>query len=126
MKKFDLDAALKGAPVITKNGLPARVICTDAKGKYPLVALILEDNLEVPVKYALDGKRHIENKGNYDLFMVTVKKKGYINIWEHENGKKWAEGIFSTRDEAEKNKEITAIYNAQKVYISTIDIEWEE
>lgn len=27
---------------------------------------------------------------------------------------------------AEKNKEITAIYNAQKVYISTIEIEWEE
>ena len=25
-----------------------------------------------------------------------------------------------------KNKEITAIYNAQKVYISTIEIEWEE
>jgi hypothetical protein len=58
--------------------------------------------------------------------MDVVKKKGYINIWEHENGKKWTEGIFSTRDEAEKNKEITAIYNAQKVYISTIEIEWEE
>lgn len=131
MKKFDLEAALKGEPVITKNGLPARIICTDAKGKYPIVALISKniDNKETREdvqRYTLEGLSLIKSNSEIDLQMADVKKKSYTNIWEGENGKRYVEGVFSTRDEAEKQKIITSINNTGNIYIATIEIEWEE
>lgn len=47
-KPFDLEAAKAGAPVITRDGRPARIICWDlannSEYNYKLVALIKEDD----------------------------------------------------------------------------------
>lgn len=131
MKKFDLESALKGEPVITKDGRPARIICTDAKGKYPIIALLSKkrDNgeiIEYVSCYTLEGNFQIGCNSELDLQMANVKKKSYTNIWEGENGKRYAEGVFSTRGEAEKQKILTLILNHNIVYITTIEIEWEE
>lgn len=126
MKKFDLEAALKGEPVVTKEGAPARIICTDAKGDLPIIALVSNKGVEYPEKYTLDGKFYTKGESVYDLYMDDVKKKSYTNIWEGKNGKRYAEGVFSTKDEAEKQKIITSINNTGNIYISTIEIEWEE
>lgn len=46
MKKFNLEEAKAGKPVITRDGSEARIICFDMKNDlYPIVALI-EDGLE--------------------------------------------------------------------------------
>lgn len=57
-------------------------------------------------------------------YLWVVKKRGYINIWHYKDGKRRAEGIFSTREEAENHQKTTGLY--EKVYIKTIEIEWEE
>lgn len=42
MKQFNLEEYLKNPSrkVVTRDGRNARIICTDAKGKYPIVALM--------------------------------------------------------------------------------------
>ena len=42
MKQFNLDEYLKNPTkkVITRDGNSVRILCTDAKGKYPIIALI--------------------------------------------------------------------------------------
>lgn len=58
-KPFNLDLALKGHPVVTRDGKhPARIVCTDVKGKYPLLVLLedVEYDEEWPERYTLDGK----------------------------------------------------------------------
>lgn len=129
MKNFDLEAALKGAPVITGGNHPARIICTDAKGNLPIIALISNNGVENPVKYTLDGRYYTKGASGYDLYMDVVKKKGYINIWKNKYGENLAEGIFSTREEAVdlSNKINSAIsYRKEATYVNTIEIEWEE
>lgn len=40
MKQFDLEKAIAGEPVVTRNGSPVRILCTDRVGdQYPIVAL---------------------------------------------------------------------------------------
>lgn len=45
MREFDLEKAKAGAGVCTRSGNKARIICFDAKGMYPIVALI-EDRVD--------------------------------------------------------------------------------
>lgn len=42
LKPFDLEAAKQGKPVCTRDGRKARIICFDAKGNNPIVALIYD------------------------------------------------------------------------------------
>jgi hypothetical protein len=82
-KKFDLEAAKNGAPVITRDGKPARIICFDLKyGKYPLGVAVDYGEHEDIKTYSVDGVFRVGRKDNkLDLSMAPVKKKGWINIY---------------------------------------------
>lgn len=43
-------------PVQTRDGYKTRIICTDAKGDYPIVALVTHGEVEVAWAYRSDGK----------------------------------------------------------------------
>ena len=59
MKQFNLDEYLENPSrkVITRDGKNARIICTDAKNNYPIVALIETSNGKErqPCGYKKDG-----------------------------------------------------------------------
>lgn len=76
MKKFDLEAALKGAPVITRGNHPARIICTDAKGNLPIIALISNNGVENPVKYTLDGRYYTKGHLVMTYTWMLLRRKG--------------------------------------------------
>lgn len=57
MRPFDYNDAKNGAPVCTRDGRKARIVCWDAKGNFPLLALVLKDGVEEPYFYT--------NKGEY-------------------------------------------------------------
>lgn len=73
MKKFNLDKAKKGAPICTRDGKNARIICTDAKGDYPVIALIEESNsnYEWPMAYCENGMHF--KKGDKDVYDLMMK-----------------------------------------------------
>lgn len=58
MKNFDLEAAKAGAPVCTRAGFPARIICSDARNEeFPIVAMVFitHHDKETPQLYRTDG-----------------------------------------------------------------------
>ena len=83
MKPFDLEQAKAGAPVITRNGCTARIICFDRADDdgYSLVALLQLDKGIERVTTHTDQGRYCKEPGNdYDLFMSPVKKECWVNV----------------------------------------------
>jgi len=74
---FNLEAAKRGAPVQTRSGSPARIICFDAAGPEPLVVLLRQDDPEMgsfgyeePWAYSAAGAFEDGRSGSLDLVMA--------------------------------------------------------
>ena len=120
MKEFNLEEFKKdpSKKVVTRDGREVRIICTDMKSEYPLIALVTEkDNTESPFVYTKNGRYFFEETNN-DLFFATTKREGWINVYSEQEYRHPGENIFATKEDAIKYKDIN--------YIATIKIEWEE
>ena len=127
MKQFSLEEYLKNPQkkVITREGLPVRIICTDKvcddKGSQKLIiALVNFGNKEVAYSYSSDGISAPELP-KFDLFFVSEKKEGWVNIYKYNLGITPGSQVYNTKEEAE-----AAIGSGLVDYISTIKIQWEE
>ena len=123
MKQFNLEEYLaKPRKVITRDGRNARIICTDAKNDYPIVALIETPNgrERQPCGYKKDGTYIIGEKLSCDLFFAPEKKEGWLNIYRSESGFYLRGNPYKSKEEAE------SAAGDKSYYISTIKIEWEE
>ena len=85
MKQFNLEEYLKNPSrkVVTRNGRKVkRILCTDAMGQYPIVALVaaLDDNIETAFSYTKDGHFYPGEKHIYDLFFGQEKHEGWVNV----------------------------------------------
>lgn len=120
MKPFDLQKALAGEPVVTRDGKPVTQITKfDANERRYCVAAVIDCEIET---FSIDGKFRIEDISQYDLFMATktVKKEGWVNLYKGFDGKYPVTGstIFDTKDDA--------INQRSASFITTVKIEWEE
>lgn len=74
---FTLDAWLKdkSQKVETRDGRPSRIICTDRKFGYPIIALAYnkDEDKEVYINADYSGKSQCESKD--DLFLVTPEEE---------------------------------------------------
>ena len=126
MKQFSLEEFKKNPnrKVVTRSGLPVRIVCTDKKGDYPVVALVKKsDNSEDVNSFRENGLYLEGNEVNVDLFFDTEKKEGYINLYRS----KLFSGMFQTsvhvlsKDVAERE---AAKYPDD--FIATAHVTWEE
>ena len=124
MKQFNLGEYLKNPSrkVVTRDGRNVRILCTDAKGDYPIVALIatLDGSIEFVCKFKKDGHflDNDDNNSNLDLFFVPEKHEGWINVYR--NGEHlWCGDIKRTETEAKE-------FENSEFYITSIKIEWKE
>jgi hypothetical protein len=84
-RKFDLNAAINGAKIQTRNGYPARIICNNAVSLYPVIALVMQERGEELLTYTREGKRFGHTIiSNYDLVMVPERR--YINVYRDPKG----------------------------------------
>ena len=124
MKQFSLEEYLKNPSqkVVTRDGRQVRIICTDYKSEYPLIALVTDkkDNTESPFVYTKNGRYFFEETNN-DLFFAPVKKEGWINIYRLKDDTRTIGCLFKSEEEANLHK-----YDRASKYIKTIKIEWEE
>ena len=124
MKPFNIEDHLKNPTrrVVTRGGRPARIIRTDARGEYPVVALVEYDDASDDYTYTKDGIFSIGGSGEEDLFFAPEKHEGWVNLLKDLNGDAFVGSpiIYETKENAEKDgKECNN-------YISTAKIEWEE
>ena len=119
MKEFNLEAAKNGDPIITRDGHRARIITFDAKGNYPIVALIEYSDSEFSASFDYQGRYLEDREGSLDLFIDKAAHVGFVNIYRNEvnitTGK-----VFDTFDSAKERGQL------EKGYIATVRIWWEE
>ena len=126
MKEFNLTEYLKNPSqkVVTRDGREVRIICTDAKGDEPIIALVYNNvrKEENVYTYSRDGYFYNNNKDFcLDLFFAPIKREGWINIYRFKDDTRTIGCLFKSEEEAKLHK-----YDKASVYIKTIKIEWEE
>lgn len=122
MKQFNLREYLENPSrkVITRDGKPARIICTNANSPYPIIALYCDEaGIEYVCSYKKDGSFSKNWKSDKDLFFAPEKKEGYVNLFRQITGINTG-FVFNTKEEAEKSAK--SLPN----YITTTKIEWED
>ena len=121
MKEFNLEEYLKNPSqkVVTRDGREVRIICTDVKGEYPIVALVPVKQGELVYRYLRNGRQLTYTDSPLDLCFPTTKREGWVNIYTNNSRRDRIAGdIFPSEKEAKEGKTIG--------YITTIKIEWEE
>ena len=125
MKQFSLEEFKKNPnrKIVTRDGRPVRIVCTDSKNTYPIVALVSNGEVESTENYMPDGS-YLENEENkFDLFFDVPLKHGWVNLYRTEKGMIIFGNVRETKEDALDELENTA--NICK-HIDTIHIEWEE
>lgn len=122
MKPFNLEEYLANPSrkIMTKEGKPVRIICTDVKGaSYSVLALVDKGDYEAPTLYTKKGEYSLGTEGSYDLFFAPEKHEGWVNVYKSESNRSLGAGIWQTEEEAKK-------WEGAADYVTTIKIEWEE
>jgi hypothetical protein len=69
-------------PVQTRDGRPARILCTDAKSSFPIIALVtMFDGSEAAHPYYAEGNSRSSSIHPFDLVNVPVKRTITVRRW---------------------------------------------
>ena len=101
---------------MTRDGRNARIICTDAKALYPIIALVESPNHvdEIASSYTKDGYFSPGEEYDCDLFFASEKHEGWVNIYPQGR----LGGLYGSAEKAKQN--------AGSALIAIVKIEWEE
>ena len=125
MKPFNLEEYLANPSrkIVTREGNPARIICTDAKfEKYQVLALITKkDGQEMLATLETSGKFRSGYDSHLDLFFATEKHEGWLNIYHNESGFYLRGNPYKSKEEADEVAKAN-----YKTFCTTVKIEWEE
>ena len=123
MRRFNLEEYLKDTSkeIITRDGRKTRIICTDAKGDRPIIALVerFDGDVEDSHSYTKDGNFCVDREHINDLFFVSKRYEGWVNVYRDvvKDSEPYCGKIFASEEEAK----------SKGVCISaTVKIEWEE
>ena len=123
MRFFNLDEYLKNPSqkVVTRDGRNVRIVCTNAKQDYPIIALVkINEETETTIYLKENGRWNEGVEDEWDLFFEHTKKEGWVNIYDITRIN-CISRIYKTKEEAE-----TIGKGCKSGYITTIKIEWEE
>ena len=125
MEQFNLNEYLADTSrkVVTRDGKPVRILCTDARRGDPIVALVSDKSIDYLFTYHKDGTETKDTGGSRDLFFDVEKKSGWVNVYKYkiaDTDQLEASCIFSTKEEAEFCR------GDNQNYVATTKIEWEE
>lgn len=83
MKPFNLEAALRGEPVVTRGGHKAKIIgyVPEAQPAFRLVVFV-EDNNRIPAVRTESGRVWDDEEMNGDLFMAAKKRTVWVNLYK--------------------------------------------
>ena len=127
MEQFDLEKYLANysRKVVTRDGCPVRILCTDKKSyNEQIVGLIMGNNgMEFISTWTQQGKSFFNSDTPNDLFFAPEKHEGYVNVYRSldKDCAYYLGNIYNSKAEAEDARE-----NKKFKYIDTIKIEWEE
>jgi hypothetical protein len=92
MKPFNLEEALAGKPVITRDGKEARMIYQSLVNEKPLLCSVYLTDKESYISYCSDGKQYSNATCSNDLFMKPEKQTFWMFISNQQQQK--FNGVF--------------------------------
>ena len=127
MKQFDLKEYLANPSrkLVTGDGRKVKILCTNRKSTYPIVALVENHDSDNESVYSyrengLYSMFSLSEENN--LFFAPEKHEGWVNLYKLANKDcaYYTGGIFNSKAEAENKRDTSDLY------VTTIKIEWEE
>lgn len=99
MKPFDLEAAKAGAPIMCRDGTPAKFIAhvPEAKPGYRVVVLVGSDTVTVQFE---NGRHWADVESYADIFMDPKKRTVWLNLYPSPTACR-AAYHYDTREEAD-------------------------
>ena len=120
MKRFNLTEYLKNPSrkVVTRNGKPVRILCTDFKNKiYPVLGAIDRGSIEDVQLYTVNGEFSLDSENEEDIYLEPVRKEGWINVFIDDMTIA-DKHIYETKEDA--------FSHMNGGYLKQIKVEWEE
>ena len=127
MKQFDLKEYLANPSrkLVTGDGRKVKILCTNRKSTYPIVALVEnhDSDNESVYSYRETGLYSMfsESEEN-NLFFAPEKHEGWVNLykWANKDCAYYIGSMYNSKAEAENKRDTS------DNYVTTIKIEWEE
>ena len=125
MEQFSLEKYLANPSrkLVTGDGRKVKILCTNRKSPYPIVALVEnhDSNNEDVYSYRENGLYSLFSLSEQNnLFFAPEKHEGWINVYRNSSGHVYTGAVYDSKEDAEKRKE------SGENYVTTIKIEWEE
>ena len=126
MKQFDLKEYLANPSrkLVTGDGRKVKILCTNRKSPYPIVALVEnhDNDYENVCSYRENGLYSLYSLSEENnLFFAPETHEGWINVYRYsDGGRAYAGAVYDSKEDAEKLKV------SGKNYVTTIKLEWEE
>lgn len=80
LKPFDLEAAKRGEPIVTREGRPVKFIAHVPEAVYNCRVVTLTDN--VIRTHLENGRYYSDGEASLDLFITPRKRTVWVNLWE--------------------------------------------
>lgn len=126
MEQFSLEKYLANPSrkLATGDGRKVKILCTNRKSPYPIVALVEnhDSDNESVYSYREDGLYSLFSLSEENnLFFAPEKHEGWVNIYKSKYDGYELSQVYQRKEDAESEKHI----NDSDAYITTIKIEWE-
>jgi hypothetical protein len=98
------DNAPEGHKWQTRDGRDVRIVCTDAKGNWPIVALVYDGASEKASSYTRRGNYSLNTVTAHDLIDAPKPKRvieGWVNVYVDRGGNPWFGNIHDTKSDAD-------------------------
>lgn len=108
MKPFDLEKALAGEPVVTRDGRKVQQFkhfhsLTDRANRTECIGAVLDGSVR---EWNLKGEyrsNYLEDTSKYDLFMAPKQRTAWVNVYKQESGSLIAAAVPYTSEQAAKD-----------------------
>lgn len=128
MEQFSLQEYLKNPSrkVVTGDGRKVKILCTNRKSIYPIVALVEnhDSDNESVCSYREDGLYSMFSQSEENnLFFAPEKHVGWINIRRSDSNRYYIgqTKLYNSKEEADEVAKIN-----DSTFIKTLRIEWED
>lgn len=134
LKPFNLERALAGDPVVTRDGRKVlEIMKFSSPFLYPVMALVEDKyNSTDSEKFTIEGKLFTEKCSDCDLFMATTKKTYWVNVYKSPFDQlnqqlevAYMDILHRSKEEAKKSV-LNMPPSYSRNYHSTVPIEIEE
>lgn len=87
MEQFNLQKYLENPQkkIVTRNGLPARIICTNRESAdRPIVSLVYRNGVEEPLAHDVNGRYSFDDtvENPFDLFFAPSNKSVWVFLYK--------------------------------------------